>query len=161
MSYSCNDNQNYFWGADQGRTTSRVLAPPGGKTSICLGSYEEPAPTKTKKGVEETKKEEVEEQQPAAVDATKGKENDGAALAKTSKEEEEDAAAASKAKATADAMARANAKLGIGSGFAGSSAVSANAYASGSNQNSGNVMTGRPTSRVLAPPGGHCSIQLF
>ena len=60
-------------------------------------------------------------------------------------------------------MARANAKLGIGSGVVagGSSSVSANAFASGSNQNSGNVMTGRPTSRVLAPPGGHCSIQLF
>lgn len=42
-----------------------------------------------------------------------------------------------------------------------SSALSANAFASGSNQNSGNVLTGRPTSRVLAPPGGHCSIQLF
>jgi len=32
--------------------------------------------------------------------------------------------------------------------------VSANAYATGSNQNAGNVLTGRPTSRVLAPPGG-------
>jgi hypothetical protein len=87
----------------------------------------------------------------AAVDPKKEKENDTA---------EEEAAAA---KAKADAMARANAKLGIGSGvIAGSSSSeSANAFASGSNQNSGNVMTGRPTSRVLAPPGGHCSIQLF
>ena len=89
---------------------------------------------------------------PAVVDAKKEKEND-------TTEQEEAAAAAAKAKA--DAMARANAKLGIGSGVGGSSAVSANAFASGSNQNSGNVMTGRPTSRVLAPPGGHCSIQLF
>ena len=89
---------------------------------------------------------------PAVVDAKKEKEND-------TTEQEEAAAAAAKAKA--DAMARANAKLGIGSGIGGSSAVSANAFASGSNQTSGNVMTGRPTSRVLAPPGGHCSIQLF
>jgi hypothetical protein len=89
----------------------------------------------------------------AAVDPKKEKENDTA----------EEEAAAAKAKAKADAMARANAKLGIGSGvIAGSSSSeSANAFASGSNQNSGNVMTGRPTSRVLAPPGGHCSIQLF
>ena len=93
------------------------------------------------------------------VDAKKEKENDA------TKQEEATAAAAADAKAKADAMARAraNAKLGIGSGVVagGSSAVSANAFASGSNQNSGNVMTGRPTSRVLAPPGGHCSIQLF
>ncbi|CBJ25618.1 conserved unknown protein [Ectocarpus siliculosus] len=37
-------------------------------------------------------------------------------------------------------------------------AVSSNAYASGSNQNSGNFMTGRPTTRVRAPPGGASSI---
>ena len=55
MSYSCNDNQNYFWEADSGRTTSRVLAPPGGATSICLGSYEKPAP-KAKKEVKASEK---------------------------------------------------------------------------------------------------------
>ena len=88
---------------------------------------------------------------PAAVDAKKEKEND---------EDTAAAAAAAAAKAKADAMARANAKLGFGSAAGSSSGVSANAFASGSNQNSGNVMTGRPTSRVLAPPGGHCSIQL-
>lgn len=37
-------------------------------------------------------------------------------------------------------------------------AMSANAYATGSNQNSGNFMTGRPTTRVRAPPGGVSSI---
>ena len=96
---------------------------------------------------------------PAAVDAKKEKENDEDTAAAAT-------AAAAAAKAKADATARANAKLGFGGGAAAavagsSSGVSANAFASGSNQNSGNVMTGRPTSRVLAPPGGHCSIQLF
>ena len=70
MSYSCNDNQNYFWEADSGRTTSRVLAPPGGATSICLGSYEEPAaPPKAKKVVAEAvgnKAEEKEEEEAKA-----------------------------------------------------------------------------------------------
>lgn len=38
--------------------------------------------------------------------------------------------------------------------------VSSNAFASGANMNSSNVITDRPSSRVLAPPGGHCSIRL-
>jgi len=37
---------------------------------------------------------------------------------------------------------------------------SANAFLSGSNMNGGCVMTDRPSSRVLAPPGGHTSIKL-
>eukprot|EP00903_Cladosiphon_okamuranus_P009382 g8946.t1 len=41
---------------------------------------------------------------------------------------------------------------------AAEAAVSSNAYATGSNQNSGNFMTGRPTTRVRAPPGGASSI---
>lgn len=36
--------------------------------------------------------------------------------------------------------------------------VSSNAFASGTHQNSGNVMTGRPSTRVRAPPGGASSI---
>jgi len=39
-------------------------------------------------------------------------------------------------------------------------AVSCNVYANGSNQNSGNVITDRPSSRVTQPPGGRSSIQL-
>ena len=36
--------------------------------------------------------------------------------------------------------------------------ISSNAYATGSNQNSGNFITDRPTTRVHAPPGGKSSI---
>jgi hypothetical protein len=36
MSYSCNDNQNYFV-SETGRTTSRVLNPPGGASNFSLG----------------------------------------------------------------------------------------------------------------------------
>ena len=37
MSYSANDNQNYFVAA--GKTTSRVLSQPGGQCSIALGGW--------------------------------------------------------------------------------------------------------------------------
>jgi hypothetical protein len=39
-------------------------------------------------------------------------------------------------------------------------AVSSNMYATGSNQNCGNMITDRPTSRVLAPPGGFSTFSL-
>ena len=39
--------------------------------------------------------------------------------------------------------------------------VSNNRFASGSNPNAGNVITGRPSSRVLAPPGGPSSGPLW
>jgi hypothetical protein len=38
--------------------------------------------------------------------------------------------------------------------------ISSNAFASGANMNGPNVMTGRPSCRVLAPPGGHTSWSL-
>lgn len=41
-----------------------------------------------------------------------------------------------------------------------SAPISSNAYVSGSNMNGGCTMTGRPSSRVLAPPGGHTSFKL-
>merc|ERR1719502_1557998 len=39
-------------------------------------------------------------------------------------------------------------------------AVSSNAFANGNNQNAGNVMTGRSSTRIHAPPGGGSSISL-
>ena len=38
--------------------------------------------------------------------------------------------------------------------------VSSNAFANGMNQNCGNVLTDRPTTRLHAPPGGRSSITL-
>lgn len=55
---------------------------------------------------------------------------------------------------------------GLPPGYAPSSgggveaALSSNAFATGHNQNCGNVMTGRPSSRVTAPPGGHSTFSL-
>ena len=40
-------------------------------------------------------------------------------------------------------------------------AVSSNAFANGTNQNCGNFISDRPTSRVLAPPGGRSSGPLW
>jgi SPIRAL1-like protein len=40
----------------------------------------------------------------------------------------------------------------------GHGGVSSNAYANGANQNCGNVLTDRRTTKVSAPPGGHSSI---
>jgi len=42
----------------------------------------------------------------------------------------------------------------------GNRAVSSNVYANGSSQNTGNVITDRPTSRVTQPPGGRSSVCL-
>ena len=39
--------------------------------------------------------------------------------------------------------------------------TSSNQYASGSSQNTGNVITDRPTSRVTQPPGGRSSISFY
>ena len=54
-----------------------------------------------------------------------------------------------KAAAAAEPVFGANAKKG------------SNAYASGANQNCGNVLTDRPTTRLPAPPGGKSSISFY
>merc|ERR1740138_1291967 len=43
-------------------------------------------------------------------------------------------------------------------GNIGGGAISSNAYANGANQNCGNVMTGRSSTRIHAPPGGGSQI---
>ena len=43
----------------------------------------------------------------------------------------------------------------------GSSSTSANVFANGDNQNCGNFITDRSTTRVRAPPGGHSTISFY
>lgn len=58
------------------------------------------------------------------------------------------------------------AKRGLPPGYAPASegamqaVLSSNVFASGVSQNCGNFMTGRPSSRVTAPPGGHSTFSL-
>ena len=40
-------------------------------------------------------------------------------------------------------------------------AVSSNVFASGANQNAGNVLTDKPTTRIRAPPGGVSTLRLY
>ena len=51
--------------------------------------------------------------------------------------------------------------IGGAGGFGGAQAVSANVFASGHNQNCGNVMTGRSTTRVAQAPGGTSSLRFY
>merc|ERR1712222_192014 len=67
-----------------------------------------------------------------------------------------------KSNASSAALKGAKSKLAAVAAFASTSTsrkgTSSNAYASGANQNSGNVITDRPSTRVHAPPGGHSQI---
>merc|ERR1712222_109494 len=67
-----------------------------------------------------------------------------------------------KSNASSAALKGAKSKLAAVAAFASTTAsrkgTSSNAYASGANQNSGNVITDRPSTRVHAPPGGRSQI---
>ncbi|GAX16632.1 hypothetical protein FisN_23Lh239 [Fistulifera solaris] len=134
---SCNDNQNYL--VKQGRTTSRVLAPPGGFTSLSFGC-EAPLPKK---------KEEPIVAPSVVVPATTE-----SVAAPVVKDESSSSSvpAVESGNVTGPKATPVQPK---------EVPISSNAFASGSNMNGAQVMTGRPTSRVLAPPGGHTTIKLW
>ena len=149
MSYSANDNQNYF--VASGRTTSRVVAQPGGQCSISIGGWtpqeldrlrkkREAAEQRTS-AVEEVKAGEMihtKEGEESTIEAPVGKENNEVVDVKV------------------ESSVRVVEKPRVGT----STTVSSNSFASATNTNSFNVITDRPTSRVTRPPGGHCSIVL-
>jgi hypothetical protein len=165
MSYSANDNQNFF--VQSGRTTSRVLHTPGGECSISLGGYtpaelermrqmreksnnaakseeinstvvakENSSNTKVKESKEDAKRlESIAEQAHRSEGDDQPKEEDTKEEAVTSR---------SMTKSTTQSQPVASVKKG----------VSSNAFASASTTNSFNVLTDRPTSRITNPPGG-------
>ena len=119
--------------------TTRVAAPPGGKSSLCLG-WDEPPPQPRGKG---------------------GKGGKGA-MPWT----EQCPPAGAPARAPAGAPAAPGAPAGAGARrppeeiYGVRPRESSNSYASGHNQNTGNVLTGVPTTRVSRPPGGHSEMSL-
>ena len=173
---SAHANNNYARPAGQqnvgnyltGRPSSRVLAPPGGATSIVFGDdggsaaagVSRAAATPAPYAVEE------EDDAEAMVAAAQGEEEEAAAAAAAQEEEfaDDDAPLAGAAPAVPGApSARVNFGVSaIGQGDKGSSAASHNTsnnnYVRSEGQNVGNFLSGRPTSRVLAPPGGKSSI---
>lgn len=101
------------------RPTSRVLAPPGGGSNVCLGTDEEAAP---------------------AARAAPAAEHPRAAPASLHP--------AVEAKVSVGAVPGGGLDLGKGG----------NNYSRPGGQNVGNFITDKPTSKVLAPPGGSSSV---
>lgn len=144
-----NDNQNHL----VRRPTSRVLAQPGGGSSLSFGLAPSPPPVKQQKApiVEEP-----------TVTTMKAEEKEEGAVVTTKEENEEEVSNqqddSHEKASTIDAPTLTTTTQPKPAD--NSNSLSANAFVSGSNMNGGCVMTGRPTSRVLAPPGGHTSIKL-
>mmetsp|Transcript_20562 Transcript_20562/g.56763 ORF Transcript_20562/g.56763 Transcript_20562/m.56763 type:complete len:141 (-) Transcript_20562:136-558(-) len=129
-----NDNQNArFLANGGGRTTSRVLNQPGGASSITLGM----APPIPGMGPPAAATQKKKAAPPPKVAETKTEET------KTEAEPSPTSVATTTTTTTDGKTTSPNSK-----------SVSANAFASGANANGAQVMTGRPTSRVLHPGGG-------
>jgi SPIRAL1-like protein len=139
-----NDNQNYF----VTRSTSRVLAQPGGDCSIDIFGG---APTAKSKADDAASS----DASKASINATPAPD---ASKASTSKEPtpKMDEVARNRQRAMGDSFDLFGGEPAKPSASAADK-ISSNRYASASSTNSYNVITDRPTSRVLQPPGGKCS----
>ncbi|OLP89096.1 hypothetical protein AK812_SmicGene29463 [Symbiodinium microadriaticum] len=104
--------------------STRVAAPPGGKSSICLGWDDRPVARAAGRPMEEASR--VQAHRPPA----------GEAVRRDHRSVPEDQAYGTRPR------------------------ESSNSYASGNSQNTGNVLTGVPTTRVMRPPGGASEMSL-
>ena len=145
-----NDNQNNA-AFQQGRSSSRVLNPPGGKTSFSLGTWVPPGTKSTDARVllsTELLLHGMQANTWHAVPKAEPQNENGMvkvevnqlepSVVEQAPEETREPVVVEK-KPTVQQQPQ---------------PVSANAFAAGSNMNGAQVMTGRPTSRVLHPGGG-------
>lgn len=152
-----NDNQNAF----VTRSTSRVLSVPGGKSSVGFlfgggTTAKAPAPAAAEKTEKEVLATEV------AVEEEKGGTTD---LKATTDTTNNDVAPVNDAMSEAARIKKKNESqhfsiFGTVKNDTQAPKESSNAFASAATTNSYNVLTDRPTSRVLRPPGGQSSIKL-
>ena len=116
--------------------STRVAAPPGGKSSLCLGWDDTPPPVPRGRG-----RARAECPPPTAPGIPP-------------------APAAGAPSGARAAGARGPGPQGGAEAYGVRPRESSNSYASGHNQNTGNVLTGVPTTRVSRPPGGHSQFSL-
>ena len=154
----------YFFFLSCRRTSSRVLARPGGTSSLTFGILPSPSPKKQEKPEPEDI---VSPQQEDEKTAAQNEKEEAKEPVTTSKTETETPAAVppeapKDATRTTPALAVHVPHQPTPSSSAPAALLSTNAFVSGNNMNGGMTMAGggRPSSRVLAPPGGHTSIKL-
>eukprot|EP00618_Florenciella_parvula_P037477 CAMPEP_0119487468 /NCGR_PEP_ID=MMETSP1344-20130328/13549_1 /TAXON_ID=236787 /ORGANISM="Florenciella parvula, Strain CCMP2471" /LENGTH=145 /DNA_ID=CAMNT_0007522333 /DNA_START=68 /DNA_END=505 /DNA_ORIENTATION=+ len=123
------------------RSTTRLHAPPGGQSSFSLGWGSESAPAP---------KQQPYRQKENTVNAPMSL---GEQVARKQ--------AAAPAPAPVQQPYAAPVQENTGLVFGAQRTNGSNAYANGANQNCGNVLTDRPTTRLHAPPGGKSSISFF
>lgn len=150
--YGMNENQNHL--IAEGRTTSRVLSVPGGKSSVQLGWDSPKNSSKSPLGALKWCKSNTrsfycahssDSEPTTAIVSQKEKKNIMKVIGATAPTVKFEANEAKQQSAVR----------------AGNSGISSNAYAQGSRQNVGNVITDRPSSRVTQPPGGRSSISFY
>ncbi|EJK48763.1 hypothetical protein THAOC_32411 [Thalassiosira oceanica] len=169
-----NDNQNAF----VKRSTSRVLGPPGGASSMgfLFGGAPPAAAATNKAKVAKVSPKSVavdthggEDSPAAAAERTKQRLTAGSGIFPSASPPTQATKEPAEVESPRKAAERIRQKQMQGSSVFGappaasrppSGAVSSNAFASAATTNSYNVMTGRPSSRVLAPPGGKSQIRL-
>ena len=136
-----------------GRTTSRVMRPPGGKSSVQLGWDSSPGGG--------SKKADSSSSSSFKKEVVPKKADDDATKMLMMQVKGDAVVANSYVKGKENGFAVADGALVASSSSSNKSSsrsVSSNVYANGSSQNTGNVITDRPSYKVTQPPGGKSSI---